>query len=111
MTKSELEQSALTIARAILDGSIPTLLACREMARIFRQLKLRPDDALRLFVGIDSETDHLPLEPLERQLWEPSALAKKDEEIERYTKWAHSLNIRTACESVILRFTTPTNDK
>nr|WP_230489751.1 hypothetical protein [Leptospira noguchii] len=43
--------------------------------------ELSNDDPLfRIFLGIDSETDHLPIED-ERNLWDPKALIEKDKEI------------------------------
>ncbi|HEY1923472.1 MAG TPA: hypothetical protein VGG44_12040 [Tepidisphaeraceae bacterium] len=97
-------QQAIALANAILDGSVPLILGCRRMLGPLRRLGVEMDVEFRLFVGVDSETDHLPVDPEERKLWNPKSLIEKDAEIEKYTAWARKLEFRAACEAVIRRF-------
>jgi hypothetical protein len=96
------EQQALRIARSIVDGSLPLLLGCRKILGPLRRLGLDDEKPLIKFVGIDSETDHLPLDPEDRKLWNPQALVEKDKEIEKYSAWAKPLAFE-ACEVLIRR--------
>src|ERR1700677_209467 len=99
-------QSAVDIARAMLDGSMPLLLGCKRILGPIHRLGLGRDDAFVVFVLVDSETDHLPLDPEEKKLWNPQVLIEKEKEIAEYTVWAEGLkrNPRIACEAVIKRF-------
>jgi hypothetical protein len=99
-------QNAVDIARAILDGSMPLLLGCKRILGPLHRLGLDRDDAFLVFVAVDSETDHLPLDPEEKKLWNAQALIEKEKEIAKSTAWAKGLkrSPRTACETVIKRF-------
>jgi hypothetical protein len=97
-------KQAVIIARSVLAGSLPLLLGCRRILGPLERLKVEMDPQFRLFVGIDSETDHLPIDPAERKLWNSEALVEKDREIERATAWAEKLRPRAAFEAVIRRF-------
>jgi hypothetical protein len=52
---------------------------------------------------VESETDHLPIEPEERKLWDSKALVEKEKEIADATQWARDM-VLAACEAVIRRF-------
>jgi hypothetical protein len=54
-----------------------------------------------LFIGIASETDHLPIGTV-RELWHPDFLPEKDREIARCEElWREAA--RAACERILLR--------
>jgi hypothetical protein len=76
-------QKVARIAQDILDGGIGVI----EASRLLSPLRFGVggdewDPDFLTFVGIDSETDDLPIGPT-RQHWAPDALAKKDAEIAR----------------------------
>jgi hypothetical protein len=96
-------EDAVRIARSIIDGSISVLPGCRKILGSLRRLGVDREKPFVIFVGIDSESDHLPLDPEERKHWSPEALIREDKEIERYTKWAEKLAL-PACRAVIERF-------
>jgi len=77
------------------------LLAAREFASLLRSF---PDevakDDIMLVIGIDSETDHLPIGS-ERQHWNPNVLAQKDVEIAKCEAHYKPLTI-AACERILL---------
>ena len=78
------EQNIAQIAQAILDGRVSIIAGARQIRRFcggHAGLDERDPD-LNTFVGIDSETDDLPIGDV-RQYWAPDALARKDLEIAR----------------------------
>src|SRR4051794_24701403 len=95
-------ERALTIARAILDGSMPILLGCRRIVGPIARLGLDRESPFTAFVGLESETDHLPIDPEERMHWDPQVLMEKDRQIESFTRHSERL-IRETCEAVIKR--------
>jgi hypothetical protein len=95
----EAKTSALDILSRIAGGNIGVLCAAQKLCSLRHALvgDARDED-WDVFVGIDSETDHLPLEE-DRKNWAPEALARKDIEIKeaedffraRAVKAAHNL--------------------
>lgn len=74
--------ATVSVLVALIDRKIGTVLAARQLAALRRTLigdKL--DDDWRIFIGIDSETDDLPVGEVRRH-WAPDALAAKDIEIQ-----------------------------
>ena len=62
-----------------------------------------------LFVGIDSETDHLPVD-IERTNWSAEALERKDKEIADAEAF-YQTDVTAACKKLIEQFTIWTNFK
>jgi hypothetical protein len=76
-------QKVACIAQGILDGRIGVIEASRELSRLrFEVGGDQWDPDFITFVGIDSETDDLPVGEV-RQHWAADALAAKDAEIAR----------------------------
>jgi hypothetical protein len=79
---SPVSEQMASLAQQLLDGKIGICSASRQI----RDLAWRNCDdpwkheALKVFLAIDSETDHLPLGK-ERSVWQPAALLEKDDEI------------------------------
>jgi hypothetical protein len=92
----------LQIARAFLNCEISMLEAAYKLSPIMRRHpELASGDDFRFIVGIDSETDDLPVGPV-RKLWDEDALREKDREIERCEKiWG--AEFREICERILLR--------
>lgn len=78
------QQKLAEIAQGILDGRISIIAGARQICEFCGgHLGLDENDPdLITFVGINSETDHLPLGDV-RQYWATDALAQKDDEISR----------------------------
>jgi hypothetical protein len=94
---------ALSIARQILSGEEDVLLGARELSALRFAVGLPEDDPDFLrFVGIDSETDALPLGTV-RSLWSREALEEKAAEIDRARRWAREIG-QAALENVVRRF-------
>ena len=90
-------------AQAMLDGQLGFLVGSRRLAALRHEVDVAGSDAdFLIFVGIDSETDALPLGEV-RQHWSPEALAKLEAEIQNAENWATEVG-RDACKSLIARF-------
>jgi hypothetical protein len=73
--------SALDVLSRFIERKIGALPAARRLVSLrFPLIGDTLDDDWRVFVGIDSETDHLPTGE-ERKHWSAEALAVKDAEI------------------------------
>ena len=77
--KSDTER-LIKLCHNILDGRVGVLEGSRKMGRWRFSVGPENDSDFITFVGIDSETDHLPLGK-SREGWNAEALAKKDLEI------------------------------
>ena len=60
------------------------------------------DEDFRVFVGINSETDHLPTQAT-RHLWAEHAMTALEPEIAKLEAWAADL-ARSSCETLLARF-------
>lgn len=81
--RKELQEIGI-VARAFAEGRIGTCLASRKIRDLAYRAFADPlaHEEIRLFIGIDSEAMHLPVEG-ERERWDPRALQTKDEEMLR----------------------------
>ena len=71
---------ARALARTIIDGEIGVIEGSRQMVVYGDRLHASDAEEFRIFRGIDSESDHLPIGHA-RQHWSASALKEKDAEI------------------------------
>jgi hypothetical protein len=79
---------AAQIAADVSVGSMSPVLGARELVALRFRADVPDDDPDFLcIVGIESETDALPLGPVRAQ-WDPRALARMDDEIRRAERWA-----------------------
>jgi hypothetical protein len=90
-------------ARAMLSGALSFI----EGARLICSLRWRAeladfDPDILAFIGIDSETDTLPIGNV-REHWVPEALAKLQPEIDSAENWAQEV-CRAECQRLIDRF-------
>ena len=75
-------QQASAIAQQALQGQITILQAVRALVSLAHTDAIQNEADRRLIIGIDSETDHLPVGAV-RSLWAADALIEKDIQIER----------------------------
>jgi len=68
------------LANGVVTGDVGLILAARELQGFRDGVEPEIGDLLDVFVGLNSETDALPVGP-ERSLWNAEALVRKDEEI------------------------------
>jgi len=98
------KREVVRLATQMIEGSLGVIEGCTKLATISHDLEfLGSIDDFNIFVAVNSETDHLPIEPSVRTLWSGKALIRIDAEIAEYERAARS-NVRKACEILILRF-------
>ena len=90
------------IAEAVISGDINIFVGSRKLNRLRIALDLATDEDFNLFVVIDSDTDHLPVD-WERQNWSVEALARKDVEISECEMF-YKESVIAACKKLITRF-------
>jgi hypothetical protein len=91
-------QRAKEIAEAVLDGRTTILEAVRELVSLAHTDAIADEDDRRLIIGIDSETDHLPIGRV-REYWAADALEAKDAEIaSAEERW--KARFRCACKRI-----------
>jgi len=73
-------QEMKDLAQKIINGEIGGIAGSRQMAAYRDSLHVWDAEEFRIFCGIDSETDHLPIGHV-RQHWSAAALKEKDAEI------------------------------
>ncbi|MCB0340072.1 MAG: hypothetical protein KDD53_10730 [Bdellovibrionales bacterium] len=88
-----------SVCNLMLTGYIPLLLGARLLGRFSTRINKHLGLPLDPFVGISSQTDHLPL-GIERKNWDGAALLEKEAEAEAYLcrqrEW-----ILDSCRSVL----------
>ena len=106
MTEREIlaRRSLVAIAQAMLDGTLPFLEGTVQVLAFRSQLSgiADRDPDFDVFVVIQSETDHLPLEE-QRSMWLPDALERLEPELKQSEEWAGSFAPQ-ACRNLIERF-------
>ena len=93
----------IATATAVTTGKLGIILGCRKLYAISDQLKLDDfDEDFRIFIAVDSQTDHLPVDE-ERGNWSVEALQRKDIEIAEVEEPFRS-EVTEACRKLIVRF-------
>ncbi|MBK9926785.1 MAG: hypothetical protein IPP66_16045 [Anaerolineales bacterium] len=96
------QNQVVDVCEAILCGETSVLLGARTLSRLHYELFKQIDDDFVLFIGIDSETDNLPIGD-ERKYWNEKVLVEKDKEIAEYeARVGHE--VFDACQKLINRF-------
>lgn len=76
-------QKARDVAQAVLEGRTTVLEAARVLVPLAHTDAIAHVEDRKFIIGINSETDHLPVGEV-RKLWAPDALKEKDLEIARW---------------------------
>ena len=103
------EQRVVEAASAILRGELGVIEGSRLLRSLqFEVSSLDLDPDFIPFIGIDSETDHLPIGEV-RQLWAPDALVRLAPEIKAAEdKWRQ--RAFTAAQRLLDRFSSTSSD-
>jgi hypothetical protein len=101
-TVEEQHREWVRVAHGILDGSIGIVAGARQFTSLRFRSRTEKDSDILVFIGIDSESDHLPIGDVRRH-WNTEALKIKDEELQHYESRVKDRAFR-ACESIIARF-------
>lgn len=92
----------VAICEAVLAEEIGIIAASRRLSALGLKLFDGHDEDFITFRGVDSETDHLPVD-IERKNWSDEALKRKDEEIAE-AEALYKNDVITACTKLIERF-------
>ena len=96
-------RKVVEIAQAMIDSRLGVVEGSRLLAGLrFEVCEEDFDPDFLPFVGIDSETDHLPLGKV-REHWDPTALAEKDAELEKAETFDRDTAL-AACRALLIRF-------
>lgn len=100
----EIRKTMANIARAMLRNEIGLLEGCRQLASVSRRLPAleASDPDVLTFVGVDSESDDIPLGSV-RTRWAAEALAEKDNQRDEYLSRARE-SIEQACRAIVDRY-------
>jgi hypothetical protein len=97
------KESAVATLLSFLEGRIGAIEAARKLSSLrFSLVGDELEEDWRVFVGIDSETDHLPVGE-ERKNWSADSLVTKDAEIKR-TEEHYRLEAFAAAHALLRRY-------
>ena len=71
------------VAEQMLNGEMEWVEGCRKLVQLHRRSGAPDDDAIITIIGIESETDDLPV-GAEREQWAAEVLKDKDRQREEY---------------------------
>lgn len=92
----------VAICESVLAEEIGVIAGSRRLNRLGLQLYGARDPDFVTFAGVDSETDHLPVDA-ERANWSAEALERKDREIAHAEK-TYQEDVFLACRKLIERY-------
>ena len=90
------------IARGVLNGSVGIVEGSRMLLTIQRAAGAEDDADFLFFVGVNSQTDHLPVGDLRRH-WSPDALRLKDDELNGFEVQVRARALEV-CRKLIERY-------
>ncbi len=85
----------------MLDGELSYIEGARQIAALRFSAGMEDDPDILPFVGIDSETDALPVGKV-RELWKSSALESRQADIDRAEAWSMKFGQRH-CQNLVER--------
>lgn len=97
----KIDTQVLHIAKQLVAGKLGVIAASRELSRLRHDVEPQVADVLLTFVGIDSETDTLPIGVVRKE-WNPEALERKDRQIAEAERFYRDSAIESACKVIKL---------
>jgi len=92
-------QEARDVAQSVLDGRSTVLEAVRTLVSLAHTDAIADVEDRKFIIGIESETDHLPVGEV-RKLWASDSLEEKDVEIARAEKLYRDRFLQT-CRRIV----------
>jgi hypothetical protein len=99
------QSEVVSTARGMLSGAIGIVEGARRLTKLGHALGVDRDSDFTFFVGLDSETDHLPVGEVRRH-WAEDALRRTDEELRACESFYRDRTFRV-CHSLIQRYDKP----
>jgi hypothetical protein len=103
--RANVRATVKALAESFLSGKLGLVETSRKLSE-YQDMEPAFWEPLRVFIGIDSETDTLPVRNV-RELWSPAALEAKDTETASVIRRWHVVAVAAAQE--LLRFWPPTH--
>ena len=97
-----LSRKIVAAAQSILSGEIGVIAGARQLCGLGHQIGADRDPDFLFFIGVDSESDDLPIGEI-RKHWNPDALLDKDAELAAYEARVRERAL-TACRSLIEKY-------
>jgi hypothetical protein len=97
-----LSRMIVAAAQSILSGELGVVAGARQLCGLGHQVGAGHDPDFIVFIGIDSESDHLPIGEV-RQRWNPDALLAKDAGLADYETRVRERAF-AACRSLIEKY-------
>jgi len=98
-----LRSALVATATAVVEGKVGIVLGCRRLYSLKHSMQLDDfDEDFQIFLAVDSQTDHLPVDE-ERRNWGLDALRRKDIEIAEAEGFFRS-EVVAACQKLLVRF-------
>ena len=99
------QSEVVSTARGILSGAVGIVEGARRLTKLGHALGVDRDPDFTFFIGLDSETDHLPVGEVRRH-WAADALQRTDEELRACESFYRADTFRV-CQSLIQRYDEP----
>lgn len=80
-----LSHKIVTAARSIISGELGVVAGARQLCDLGHQIGADRDPDFTYFIGVESESDHLPLDEV-RKHWNPEALRAQDAELAEFER-------------------------
>jgi hypothetical protein len=97
-----LSRKIVATAQRVLSGELGIIAGARQLSGLGSDVGADRDPDFTFFVGLDSETDHLPIGEV-RQSWNSEALQQKDAEV-REIEASYREQAFESCRSLIRRY-------
>jgi hypothetical protein len=96
------QSEVVSTARSILSGAVGIVEGARHLTSLGHALGMDRDPDFSFFVGVDSETEHLPVGDVRRH-WATDALRHTDEDLRDCESFFRDRAFRV-CQSLIQRY-------
>jgi hypothetical protein len=90
---------AISVLREMISGKLDLVVGCRRVVKMQNQVPMPDTEAWRTIVGIESETDDVPIAE-ERAGWDPESLKEKENEVRAYLDDVRPM-LLNACRKVL----------
>jgi len=97
-----ISRKIVAAARRMLSGELGLIAGARELSGLGHSVGAGHDPDFTFFVGIDSESDHLPIGEV-RQHWNPEAMRVKDAEVAKFEAFYRERAFET-CRRLITKY-------
>jgi len=92
----------VTLAEDVLSERMDILAGVRQLVAVWARVEEEEGSFFLPVIAVESETDFMPTEKA-RSLWEPVALARREEEVAPYLEAVRPI-VEAVCEEIVRRY-------